>query len=156
MKTIFLMVILVVAGLKAMPQDNSGQLPIETQFTNGLIVFTLPSPYSSPSFRPMAIPRFVTTLRTMKVHPNTLSKDELIAELKKRLSVTIDEANQTESLDYLKNIALFIYISNNNTSNIPQQSRTALDEWNKSNVSFKEELKLVAEYLKMADGMKSP
>lgn len=156
MKTFFLMVILVVTGLQAMPQDYSGQLPIETQFTNGLIVFTLPSPYSSPSFRPMAIPRFVTTLRTMKVHPNTLSKDELIAELNKRLTVSQENADRTEALDYLKNIALYIYLCNNNTSAIPQQAKTALDEWNKANISFKEELKLVTEYLKMADGIKSP
>lgn len=137
-----------------MPQDNSVQLPIETQFTNGLIVFILPSPYSSPSFRPMAIPRFVTTLRTMKVHPNTLSKDELIAELNKRLTVSQENADRTEALDYLKNIALYIYLCNNNTLAIPHQARTALDKWNKVHISFKEELKLVTEYLKMADGMK--
>ena len=92
----------------------------------------------------------------MKVHPNTLSKDELIDELKKRLTVSQENADRTEALDYLKNVALYIYLCNNNTSAIPQQARTALDEWNKANISFKEELKLVTEYLKMADGMKSP
>ncbi|HLN52855.1 MAG TPA: hypothetical protein VK212_04050, partial [Lentimicrobium sp.] len=102
-------------------------------------------------FRPMAIPRFVTTLRTLKVYPNTLSRVQLLDELQKRLSVIKESSDKTEALDYLKNIALYIYLSNNNVTNLPQQARTNLDRWSKANISFKEELKLVTEYLRMAD-----
>ncbi|HLN53843.1 MAG TPA: hypothetical protein VK212_09050 [Lentimicrobium sp.] len=154
MRTITLVVIFILAGLKAMPQDNTTQIPIETEFKNGLIIFTLPSPYSSPEFRPMAIPRFVTTLRTLKVYPNTLSRVQLLEELQRRLSVTKEGSDNTEALDYLKNIALFIYLSNNNVTNLPSQARTNLNRWSKANISFKEELKLVREYLRMADAMK--
>lgn len=153
MRKITILVIFILTGLAALPQDNMVQIPIETEFKNGLIIFTLPSPYSSPEFRPMAIPRFVTTLRTLIVYPNTPSKDGLLIELQKRLSIPQEGTDKTEAIDYLKNIALYIYMSNNNVTNLPQKARTALNDWNKANISFKEELKLVTEYLRMADGL---
>ncbi len=153
MRKITLIIIVILSGLRAVPQDNNVQIPIETEFKNGMIIFTLPSPYSSPEYRPMAIPRFVTTLRTMKLPPYSPSKAELISELKRRLSVSQQKTDKDIAMEYLKNIALYIYLNNNDTSAIPQQARTSLAEWSKANISFKEEVKLVVDYLKMADNM---
>jgi hypothetical protein len=151
MRTFTILVLLILVSLKAVSQENDIQIPINTEFKDGLIVFTLPTPYSSPEYRPVAVPRFVTTQRTMKVYPDSPTKDVLLKVLHQRISIPQDEANRTESVDYLKNIALYIYLSNNDVTLIPQLARTTLTGWSKANISFKEELKLVTDYLRMAD-----
>lgn len=163
MKNTPLIIVFLLSVLSCFSQDQSNQLPeryivfndsimeIQTEFSNGLIIFTLPSPYNSTLYRPVAVPRFVTTRRTMKVCVNKLSKDEMLAQLIARLSKSPDKKDKAQSVNYLKDLALFIYLSNNNTVRLPQLSRNLIAEWEKANISFKEELKLAMKYLSLAD-----
>lgn len=132
-------------------QDIESQLPIGTKFSNGLIIFTLPSAYHTAQFRPLAVPRFVTTRRTMQLSAGTPDHDALIALLTARLSKPPKDNDRAETVNYLKDIALFIYLSNNNTTKLPLLARNLLSKWEEKNISFREELKLVKEYLRLAD-----
>ncbi len=152
MKLLTLLLLNFILCLPAFPQNADKQLPVTVEFSDNMILITLPRQYRDPSILPMTIPNFVQHLWTPKMAEFAPKKHEMVKMLILRLDQDPDVIAGHE-MDYIKNIALYLFLSNNDVNALPQKARVLLNEWNKANISFKEEAKLVSDYLKMADSL---
>lgn len=130
-------------------------MPIKVDFREGLIVFTIPPPYHTQNIRPMAVPGFVTSLRTMVMQQYSPSKDELLRVLEERIAGVPVAADNETRLAFAKDVALYIYISNNNTTKLPEKARQAIETWNSAPETYaiRTQIGLVKDYIVFGDQM---
>jgi len=154
MKKKFLTIALIFSALLSYSQQNTS-LPIKVDFREGLIVFTIPPPYHTPNIRPMAVPGFVTSLRTMVMQQYSPSKDEMLRVLEERTANLPVAADNEARLSFAKDVALYIYISNNNTSKLPEKARQAIETWNIATETYaiRTQIGLVKDYIMFGDQM---
>lgn len=128
-------------------------MPIKVDFREGLIVFTIPPPYHTPNIRPMAVPGFVTSMRTMVMQQYSPSKDEMLRVLEERTANLPVAADNEARLSFAKDVALYVYISNNNTSKLPEKARQAIETWINAPETYaiRTQIGLVKDYIMFGD-----
>ncbi|MCB9014166.1 MAG: hypothetical protein H6541_00060 [Lentimicrobiaceae bacterium] len=154
MKKELLVIVLIFIALTSYSQQGN-PLPIKVDFRQGLIVFTIPPPYHTQNIRPMAVPGYVTSMRTMVMQQYSPAKDEILSELEERTSNVPGTTNNETRLAFAKDVALYIYISNNNTTKLPEKARQAIETWNTDADAYaiKTEIGLVKDYIQFGDEM---
>jgi len=153
MKRKYLTVALLLFTICLYAQQPGNPMPIKVDFREGLIVFTIPPPYHTQNIRPMAVPGYVTSIRTMVMQQYSPSKDEILSELEERTSNVPVATNNETRLAFAKDVALYIYISNNNTTRLPEKARQAIETWNTEADAYaiKTEIGLVKDYIQFGD-----
>ena len=153
MKRKYLTVALLLFTICLYAQQSGNPMPIKVDFREGLIVFTIPPPYHTQNIRPMAVPGYVTSIRTMVMQQYSPSKDEILSELEERTSNVPVATNNETRLAFAKDVALYIYISNNNTTRLPEKARQAIETWNTEADAYaiKTEIGLVKDYIQFGD-----
>jgi hypothetical protein len=153
MKRIYSTVALLLLTICLYAQQSGNPMPIKVDFREGLIVFTIPPPYHTQNIRPMAVPGYVTSMRTMVMQQYSPAKDEILSELEERTSNVPGTTNNETRLAFAKDVALFIYISNNNTTKLPEKAREAIEIWNTDSDAYaiKTEIGLVKDYIQFGD-----
>jgi len=111
MKRIYTTVALLLLTICLFAQQPGKQMPIKVDFREGLIVFTIPPPYHTQNIRPMAVPGYVTSMRTMVMQQYSPSKDEMLRVLEERTANLPVAADNETRLAFAKDVALYIYIS---------------------------------------------
>jgi hypothetical protein len=155
MKRIYSTIALLLLTICLFAQQSGNPLPIKVDFREGLIVFTIPPPYHTQNIRPMAVPGFVTSIRTMVMQQYSPSKDELLRVLEVRTAGVPDAADNETRLAFAKDVALYIYISNNNTTKLPEKARQAIETWNTAPETYaiRTQIGLVKDYIQFGDQM---
>ncbi|HCT71970.1 MAG TPA: hypothetical protein DF409_14375 [Bacteroidales bacterium] len=153
MKRIYLTVALLLLTICLFAQQSGKQMPIKVDFREGLIVFTIPPPYHTPNIRPMAVPGFVTSMRTMVMQQYSPSKDEMLRVLEERTANLPVAADNEARLSFAKDVALYVYISNNNTSKLPEKARQAIETWINAPETYaiRTQIGLVKDYIMFGD-----
>jgi hypothetical protein len=155
MKRIYSTIALLLLTICLFAQQPENPMPIKVDFKEGLIVFTIPPPYHTQNIRPMAVPGFVTSLRTMVMQKYSPSKDELLRVLEERTAGVPVAADNENRLAFAKDVALYIYISNNNTTKLPAKARQAIETWITAPEAYaiRAQIGLVKEYIQFGDQM---
>ncbi|MBW6491091.1 MAG: hypothetical protein K0B15_07855 [Lentimicrobium sp.] len=155
MKRIYSTVAFLLIAICLYAQQSGNLMPIKVDFREGLIVFTIPPPYHTQNIRPMSVPGFVTSIRTMVMQQYSPSKDEMLSELEARTSNMPVGANNETRLAFAKDVALYIYISNNNTTKLPEKARQAIETWNTDSYAnaICTGIGLVKDYIRFGDQM---
>jgi hypothetical protein len=153
MKRIYTTVALLLLTICLFAQQPGKQMPIKVDFREGLIVFTIPPPYHTQNIRPMAVPGYVTSMRTMVMQQYSPSKDEMLRVLEERTANLPVAADNETRLAFAKDVALYIYISNNNTSKLPEKARWAIETWNTAPETYaiRIQIGLVKDYIQFGD-----
>ncbi|MCB9023934.1 MAG: hypothetical protein H6542_05215 [Lentimicrobiaceae bacterium] len=154
MKKELLVIVLIFIALTSYSQQGN-PMPIKVDFREGLIVFTIPPPYHTQNIRPMAVPGYVTSMRTMVQQKYSPTKDEMLRVLEERTASMPVAADNETRLSFAKDVALYIYISNNNTTKLPEKVRQAIETWNTDADAYaiKREIGLVKDYIQFGDEM---
>lgn len=155
MKRKYLTVALLLFTICLYAQQPGNPMPIKVDFRQGLIVFTIPPPYHTQNIRPMAVPGYVTSMRTMVMQQYSPSKDEMLRVLEEKTASMPVAADNETRLSFAKDVALYIYISNNNTTKLPEKARHAIETWNTDADAYaiKTEIGLVKDYIQFGDEM---
>lgn len=155
MKRIYSAVALLLLTICLFAQQSENPLPIKVDFREGLIVFTIPPPYHTQNIRPMAVPGFVTSMRTMVQQEYSPKKDELLRVLEERTAGVPVAADNETRLAFAKDVALYLYISNNNTTKLPEKARKTIEAWNSAPETYaiRTQIGLVKEYIGFGDQM---
>lgn len=150
MRLITCVAILILSVFKSFSQEER-ILPIKVEFKDNLIVLTIPNPYNSTDIRPIAVPGFIFSMQTRQIQPFSPSKDEMIAMLEEKLAINPDGLNNGELHEFLTNIVLYLYLKNNNSTNLSKENRQLLEKWSQQNLTLTNEIGLVNQYIKFAD-----
>ncbi len=149
MRKLIIIMVVTIFSVNCLAQNDN--IPFKVDFKQDLIVITIPYPYNTPDIRPVAVPGFIFSMQTRQIQPFSPSKSELIAILEKELATYPDELNNVELHDFLANIVLYLYLGNNNSTNLSKEARLLLEKWNQQNLTLKNEIGLVNQYIKFAD-----
>jgi hypothetical protein len=149
MRKLILIMVVTIFSVNCLAQND--KIPFKVDFKEDLIVITIPYPYNTPDIRPVAVPGFIFSMQTRQIQPFSPSKSELIEILEKKLATYPDELNNVELHDFLTNIVLYLYLGNNNSTNLSKEARQLLEKWNQQNLTLKNEIGLVNQYIKFAD-----
>lgn len=153
MKKIYLIIALFTLAICLFAQQTGNTLPVKVDFKEGLIVIIIPPPYHTQNIRPMAVPGFVTSIRTMIQQQYTPPKEVMIELLQKQITNEPQITDNEIKLKFAKEVALYIYLSNNNTTNLPDKARLAIRKWNSDadTYAIRNEIGLVNEYITFGD-----
>ena len=149
MRKLISILVITMFSVNCLAQND--KIPFKVDFKEDLIVITIPYPYNTPDIRPIAVPGFIFSIQTRQIQSFSPSKDEMIAILEKKLSTYPDELNNIELHEFLTNIVLYLYLRNNNSTNLSKENRQLLEEWSQQNFTLKNEIELVKQYIKLAD-----
>jgi hypothetical protein len=151
MRIIFVILATLLAPIYILAQEGK-ELPIDVKLKKNNIVFTIPPPYNEPQYKPVAIPNFVIIHESQEIHEYRPAKNELLAQLEEELArVPLNEDRESE-IEYLENIALYLYIADNNVKRLPNQARILTSEWCQKE-TLQSEAGLIKRYIEAADSL---
>ena len=150
MRIFYVILAILLAPVCSLAQGGR-QLPIDVKFKQNNIVVTIPPPYNEPLYKPVAIPNFVVVLESTEIHEYRPAKKELLAQLEEELTRGPLNEEKDDEIEYLGKIALYLYFSDNNVKQLPQQARNLTTQWYHQKGSLQKEAGLIKKYIEAAD-----
>jgi len=150
-KTIILLFFIALSGI------SRAQQPIDTlylwvNFQEENIVIDIPKDYFTLRSIVPQLPRFVAVRKLNIMVPPLPAKEALLQSFRKYLTQSASPADNYQRLDWLRVMALYMYFSQNDISQLPPEALTTLDNWQTASETFviRKEAEMVRRWVEMA------
>jgi hypothetical protein len=135
---------------------SHAQQPIDSlflwvNFQEENIVIDIPSEYFTLRTIVPQLPQFVAVRKLNILVPPLPAKDHLLKTFETYLTKSTYHADNFERLDCLRVMALYMYFSQNDISQLPPEALTTLDNWQMASETFviRKEAEMVRRWVEM-------
>jgi hypothetical protein len=149
-KTIILLFFIALSGI------SRAQQPIDTlylwvNFQEENIVIDIPKEYFTLRTIVPQLPQFVAVRKLNILVPPLPEKEKLLSSFGSYLIKNIETADNYERLDWLRVMALYMYFSQNDISQLPPEALTTLDNWQTASETYviRKEAEMVRRWVEM-------
>jgi len=150
-KTIILLFFIALSGISRAQQPiDSLYLWVNYQEEN--IVIDIPKDYFTLRSIVPQLPRFVAVRKLNIMVPPLPAKEALLLSFRKYLTQSASPADNYQRLDWLRVMALYMYFSQNDISQLPPEALTTLDNWQTASETYviRKEAEMVRRWVEMA------
>lgn len=150
-KTIILLFFITLAGISR-AQQPIDSLYLWVNFQKETIVVDIPKDYFTLRTIVPQLPRFVAVRKLNILVPPLPAKENLLQTLEVQLTKNTNPADNYQRLDWLRVMALYIYFSQNDLSQLPPEVLTSLENWQTAPDTFviRKEVELVRRWVEIA------
>ena len=150
-KIIILLFFIALSGISR-AQQPIDSLYLWVNFQEENIVIDIPKDYFTLRTIVPQLPQFVAMRKLNILVPPLPEKEKLLSSFGSFLTKTTDHADNYERLDWLRVMALYMYFSQNDISQLPPGVLTTLDNWQTASETFviRKEAEMVRKWVEMA------
>ncbi|KAF0204016.1 MAG: hypothetical protein FD170_705 [Bacteroidetes bacterium] len=150
-KTIILLFFITLAGISR-AQQPIDSLYLWVNFQEENIVIDIPKEYFTLRTVVPQLPRFVAVRKLNILVPPLPEKEKLLSSFGFFLTKNIEPSDNYGRLDWLRVMALYIYFSQNDLSQLPPEVLTTLENWQTAPDTFviRKEVELVRRWVEIA------
>ncbi|MBW6490205.1 MAG: hypothetical protein K0B15_03310 [Lentimicrobium sp.] len=150
-KTIILLFFITLAGISH-AQQPIDSLYLWVNFQEENIVIDIPAEYFTLRTVVPQLPSFVAVRKLSILVPPLPAKEALLQIFRNFLTQSAFQADNYQRLDWLRVMALYIYFSQNDISQLPPEALTTLENWQTASETFviRKEAEIVRRWVEMA------
>ncbi|MFH1120434.1 MAG: hypothetical protein V1775_11480 [Bacteroidota bacterium] len=150
-KTIILLFLISLCGISR-AQQPIDSLYLWVNFQEEAILIDIPDDYFNHRTAVPQLPRFVALRKLNMLVPPLPQKDMLLQSFGNYLAKTTTPADNYERLDWLRVMALYLYFSQNELSQLPPEVLGTLENWQTAPETWiiRKEVELVKSWVEMA------
>ncbi|MBW6490779.1 MAG: hypothetical protein K0B15_06230 [Lentimicrobium sp.] len=147
-KTIILLFFIALCGISR-AQQPIDSLYLWVNFQEENIVIDIPAEYFTLRTVVPQLPHFVAVRKLSILVPPLPAKEALLQIFRNFLTQSAFQADNYQRLDWLRVMALYIYFSQNDISQLPPEALTTLENWQTAPEAYviRKEVKLVLDYM---------
>lgn len=150
-KTIILLFFIALSGISR-AQQPIDSLYLWVNFQEENIVIDIPKDYFTLRTIVPQLPRLVVVRKLNIMVPPLPAKDQLLKTFGTYLTKTTGPADNYARLDWLRVMALYMYFSQNDISQLPPEALTTLENWQTASETYviRKEAEMVRRWVEMA------
>jgi hypothetical protein len=150
-KTIILLFFIALSGISR-AQQPIDSLYLWVNFQEENIVIDIPKDYFTLRTIVPQLPRFVAVRKLNILVPPLPAKEALLQSFRNYLTQSTSPADNYQRLDWLRVMALYMYFSQNDISQLPPEALTTLENWQTASETYviRKEAEMVRRWVEMA------